>query len=83
VAPEDPASLSIDRLETLVGSHYNPKPTATVPRCLFNYRVRKQGESVAIFVAELMKLFEHCGFSDDQLKDNLRDRLICGIGSKR
>ena len=44
--------------------------------------MRKLGESVVI-VTELKKLSEHCGFSDAQLKVNLRDRLICGIGNER
>lgn len=38
---------------------------------------------MAVFVAELKKLSEHCGFTDDQLKDNLRDHLICGIQNER
>ena len=38
---------------------------------------------MAVFVAELKKLSEHCGYTDDQLKENLRDRLICGINNER
>ena len=83
VAPQDPNTVSLDELEKLVGDHYNPKPTATVQRCLFNSRIRQQGESVAEFVAALKKLSEYCGFTDAQLKEMLRDRLICGINNER
>ena len=83
VAPADPGTLSIAQLETAVGDHYNPKPTATVQRCLFNSRIRNEGESIPNFVAALKKLSEHCGYTDDQLKENLRDRLICGINHER
>jgi len=57
-------------------SHYNV--------CLFNSRSRKPKESVATFVNKLKKLAGHCSFeSADQLNENLRDRLICGINNER
>jgi len=71
------------QLEKLVGDHYNPKPIATVQRCLFNSRIRHQGESVAEFVVAHKKLLEYCGFTDAQLKEMLRDCLICGISNER
>ncbi len=40
-------------------------------------------ESVAVFVAKLKKLLEHCGFSEAKLKEKLREYLICGIRNKR
>ena len=80
---QDPNTVSVDQLEKLVGDHYNPKPTATVQRCLFNYsRIQLQGELVAEF-AVLKKLLEYCGFTDAQLKEMLRDRLICRINNER
>ena len=65
---QDPNTVSVDQLEKLVGDHYNPKPTATVQRCLFNSRIRHQGKSVAEFVAACKKLLEYCGFTDAHLK---------------
>ncbi len=70
VAPRDPANVPLGEIETLIGEHYNPKPTATVQRCLFHSRIRKQG---AQFVAALKKLSEHCGFDAAVLKSMLRD----------
>ena len=83
VAPTDPAEVPLNDLEELIGKHFNPKPTATVQRCLFNSRIRKQGETVAQYVAALKKLAEHCGFQEAALKNMLRDRLICGINNER
>ena len=49
---------------------------------MFHSRLRKGGELVAAFVAELRRLSEHCGFGDT-LPDMLRDRLVCGIEDGR
>ena len=57
-------------------NHLQSRPL--VERFTFHSRNRKDGESVAVYVAELRKLTEHCGFGDT-LNDMLRDRLVCGI----
>ena len=59
-------------------NHLQPRPSLIVERFTFHSRNRKDGESVAAYVAELRKLTEHCGFGDT-LNDMLRDRLVCGI----
>ena len=47
-------------------------------RYLFNSHVRKQGESVAIYIAEVKCQSEHCECAGI-LEDMLCDRLVCGI----
>ena len=47
----------------------------------FNARLRKPGESVASYVAELRSLSEHCEFNNT-LEEMLRDRLVCGINNE-
>lgn len=42
----------------------------------FNSRFRKQGKSVAAFVAELCTLAEFCNYRDSL---EIRDRIVCGI----
>ena len=74
--------VTLDELETVIGSHYNPKPMETVQRCLFNVRVRKTGETVTQFITELKKLAEHCKFGDDLPQLMLQDHLICGINNE-
>ena len=62
--------------------HFNPKPSSIVQRFKFNTRVRKSGESVATYVAELRAIGEHCDFGDI-LDLMIRDRHICGINDTR
>ena len=82
VAPIKPAEKTFDDIVKLMGEHYNPKPTPTVQRCLFNARSRKQGETVAKFITELKRLTEYCEFGD-RLDEMMRDRLVCGINEER
>ncbi len=77
--PRAPEDLTWAEPEETIQGHYNPKPTATIQRCLFNSRIRKPEESITQFVAALKKLSEHCGFSEATLNDVPRDCLICGI----
>ena len=53
-------------------------PSETVQCSCFNTRIRKPGESVATFVAELRSLAKHCNFGAS-LNEMLRDRIVCGI----
>ena len=82
LAPVKPADASFKDIVKLLTEHYQPKPSRVVQRYLFNSRVRKQGESVAIYVAELKRLSEHCEFAAT-LNDMLCDRLVCGINDSR
>ena len=52
--------------------HYNSLPSETLQRYRFKQRIRKPGETVAAFVAELCNL----GVS---LEDMLHDQIVCGI----
>ena len=58
--------------------HFKLAPSEIVERFLFHSRSRRQGESVATFVAELRSLAEFCNFKDT-LEVMLRDRIVCGI----
>ena len=78
LAPEKPTSKFFAELVKMVKEHYQPPPSATFQRFLFNSRSQKEGETVATFVAELRKLSEHCQF-EASLNDMLRDRLVCGL----
>ncbi|KAM3622745.1 uncharacterized protein V6R79_002741 [Siganus canaliculatus] len=73
--------VSLPRVsEQLVANHHNPKPSVIVQRFKFHSHFRRQGQSVANFVAELRQLSEHCDFGP-VLDDMLRDRLVCGINN--
>ena len=82
LAPAKPTDKSFQELVQLVKDHHEPKPSVIVQRYHFNSRVRKQGETVAVYVAELRQLTQYCEFGTT-LNDMLRDRLVCGIQDKR
>ena len=82
LAPAKPDSKTFDELAELVKNHRNPKPSEIVQRFKFNSRFRREGESVATYVAKLRQLTEHCNFGG-VLEDMLRDRLVCGINDDR
>ena len=74
VAPAKPTDRSFGELVELVRTHHNPKPSAIVQQFKFNSCRRRQGETVAMFAAELRRLTEYCDFGAS-LDDMLRDRL--------
>ena len=78
VAPADPKDKSYEELAKLVQDHYMPKPSAIVERFKFNTRSQQPGENIAMFLAELRHLTEHCEFGTT-LDEMLRDRLVCGV----
>ena len=78
VAPEKPGDKSFKDLVKELNEHYNPTPSEIVQRFKFHGRYRKQGESVATYVAELRALAEFCNFGAS-LEDMLRDQLVWGI----
>ena len=77
-APRVLATIGIDELCELLRAHQHPRPSQIVQRFRLNSRVRKQGESVAEYVAELRNLSEYCDYGD-HVFPMLRDRLVCGV----
>ncbi len=80
VQPDKPADKTFDELVTLLKYHFTPKPSEIVQRFKFHSRSRKVGERIVSYVAALRKLSDGCNFGDN-LKDMLRDRLVCGVGT--
>ncbi len=77
-APTKPADLSFDNIVKVMQEHLAPKTLLIAERFRFHKWNQNDGESIAVYVAELKKLSEHCQFGDG-LNDVLRDRLVCGI----
>ncbi|KAL9978544.1 hypothetical protein ACROYT_G016071 [Oculina patagonica] len=82
VAPEDPKTKSYEDLAKLAQEHFMPKPSAIVQRFKFNTCTQQPGETIAMFLAELRHLTEHCEFGAT-LDEMLRDRLVCGVDDIR
>ena len=78
LSPNKPGEQSYTDLVETLCKHFKPAPSEIVERFRFNSRVRRQGESVAAFVAELRALAEFCNFGAT-LEAMLRDRIVCGV----
>ena len=81
-APSKTSDVSFDNLCKLISAHKRPTPNPIAKRFRFNTRNRESTESVAIYIAELRTLTEHCDYGES-LDSMLRDRLICGINDER
>ena len=78
VSPDKPGDKSYDELVAALKKHFNPTPSEMVQRSKFHSRVRRPGETIAAFVADLRSLAEFCNFGSS-LDDMLRDRIVCGV----
>ena len=78
LAPAKPGDKSYSELLETLSKHFRPTPSEIVERYKFHSRVRKAGESIATFVAELRSLSEYCNFGAS-LDGMIRDRLVCGV----
>ena len=72
------AAKTYAELVTLVQGYYAPKPSKIMQRFKFNTRTRREGESIAAFVAALREIAEHCEYAAT-LSEMLRDRIVCGV----
>ena len=72
------AAKTYAKLVTLVQGYYAPKPSKIMQRFKFNTRTRREGESIAAFIAALREIAEHCEYAAT-LSEILRDRIVCGV----
>ena len=82
VIPELPSTKSFSELNSIVSTHYDPKPSVIVQRFHFNTRSQGEEESIASFVVDLRRLIEHCDFGSYR-NDLIRDRLVVGVKNVR
>ena len=64
LAPAKPKGKSYAELVAKLTEHYSPMPSEVMQRFRFNSRSRRNGESVAAYVAELRRLAEYCNYGD-------------------
>ena len=62
LAPTKPTEKTYEQLVEVLTKHYSPAPTEVMQRFRFNSRARKDGESIANYVAELRRLAEGCNY---------------------
>lgn len=80
--PASPNDKTYDELVTLLKGHYRPKRVVVGERFKFHSAKQNTGESINDYATRLKQLSIHCEFTGDQLKQNLRDRFICGLHSE-
>ena len=78
IAPTKPTDKTFKELVAVLTEHYSLQPSEVMQRFCFNSRSRKEGESVAAYVAELRCLAEFCHF-ETTLDKMLQDWLLWGI----
>ena len=77
-SPDSPDSKSFEDIVKLVQDHYKPHHSVIMERLRFNSRIRKSGESISVFMADLRRIAANCAF-EDRLEEMSRDRLVCGV----
>ena len=73
-----PSNKSFKEIVKAMMMQFYPSSSEIVQRLKFNTHVRKPGESVANYVAELQALSQNCNFRDT-LKLMLSDKIVSGI----
>lgn len=62
ISPEKPEDKTFEQLVEAMKCHHNPTPSEIVQRYRFNSRFRKEGETIARYLAELRALAEFCNY---------------------
>ena len=70
IAPARPAEKTFEELVEVLTAHYSPRPTEVMQRFRFNSRAKKEGESIADYVAALRKLAEFCNYGVRGMNDS-------------
>ena len=78
VSTSEAGRQDIRRAHSSDGEAFQPTAFETLQRYKFHTRLRKETESVSIYISELRSLAEHCNFGTT-LDLMLRDRLVCGV----
>lgn len=78
LSPTLPTDRTLAQLIAVLDQHFDPAPSEIVERFRFNTRVRRGGESISDFIAELRRLAKNCNYGQS-LDMMLRDRIVCGI----
>ena len=79
--PAKPEAKTFKELTDTVKNHFKPKISEANASLIFGTRIRKKGETVQVFAAELRRLASACNYGA-HLQRALRDRFIAGINDE-
>ncbi len=78
VTPTKPKELKFSEICEKLNNHYNPRKTTLATRYNFYRRKQHDGESIAMYLANLKKLAQDCNFGT--FRDTaIRDIFVCGL----
>ena len=77
-APHKPSEKSDTNIVETLSAHLSPKPLVIAERFRFHKRDQREGETISIFVDDILKLSQNCEFGE-ALDPSLRDRLVSGL----
>ena len=80
--PTTPNDKSFAEIVAVMRDHYQPWPSIIIQMYTFNSCSHKEGESIAMYVAELKKLSTECEYGDS-LNEMIWDRLVCRVNDRR
>ncbi|XP_071056917.1 uncharacterized protein [Onthophagus taurus] len=78
ISPAKVSDASYENVIKTLSAHFSPGTSEIVARFKFYRRNQQVGETISVYVKELRKLAEECGFGSS-LDTMLRDRLVCGV----
>ena len=76
--PRQPQDLELDDIIQQLRNHYEPKKIVIAERFRYYKTQQKEGETVTMFLSELLRVAKHCEFGD-KLSVALRDQFVCGL----
>ena len=77
LAPAKPSEKTFELIVDALTKQYSPVPSEVMQRYRFNSRIRNAGESIAIFVVELLSLEEYCNFGEGSQQVRLVEEPVC------
>lgn len=80
--PISPDEKTYSEIKDFLEQHFKPATNIHAERTKFSQRFRRNGESIAEFIAALRTLAVNCKFKNS-LDERLRDQLILGINDSR
>ena len=82
-APRKPEECSYETLKAKMDSQYGVKRLVLAERYRFYKCKQQEGQSLAMYLAELCKLAVTCDWTEEQLANNLRDKFVMGLHNER
>ena len=81
--PKKPEECTYETLKAKMDAQYGVKRLVLAERYRFYKCKQQEGQSLAIYLAELRKLAVTCDWTEEQLVNNLRDKFVMGLHNER